>query len=461
MTRSIPNPHPTTLPVALTIAGSDSGGGAGIQADLKTFEALGCFGTSAITAITAQNTMGVRSIQGIDPQIVKDQIDAVVEDLAPGAAKTGMIATPELIRLVAASIKQHGLPTVVDPVMVAASGARLIQDDAVETLKKELVPVARLITPNRMEAETLTGHKIETLEDMERAGRELLELGPGGVLVKGGHMDTEDTVVDILVTRKGIRRFEKPRIDTKDTHGTGCTLAAGIAAGLAKGLDMEAAIRESEALLEHGLLFSHGVGEGPGPVHHLAKLRNDAARWQVLTEVRLAREELLAVPGAHRLCAEVGMNLAACTPYAIDALDVVATEGRITTAKTPLGKRLVASGPVEFGASKHMARLLLTLRAFDPEVGAVMNVRHTPETLDALKTLGWDVVEADRAHEPETVKEKGSSMDWAARYAMQERPDAPDAITDPGEPGKEAMVRLIAGGPGELVERFRELAEHV
>lgn len=454
-------PTPATLPVALTIAGSDSGGGAGIQADLKTFEALGVFGTSAITAITAQNTTGVRSIQGMDAQIVKDQIDMVVEDLKPGAAKTGMIATPDLIRLVANSIQEYQLAVVVDPVMVAASGARLIQDDAVEALKNELFPVASLITPNRMEAETLTGHKIENLDDALRAGRELLELGPKAVLVKGGHIDGMQEVVDLLVTREGTQQFKKPRIDTRATHGTGCTLAAGIAAGLAKGLDQEAAIRQAEDLIEHGLRFGYTMGTGSPSVHHLARLRNDAARWQVLTELRLAREELLEIPGGTRLCAEVGMNLAACTPYAVDALDVAATEGRITSATTPAGIRLVANGSIDFGASKHMARLLLTLRRYDPEIGAVMNVRHTPKVLAALEALGWDVVEADRANEPEQVKEQGSSMDWAARFAMQDRTEAPDAITDPGEPGKEAMVRLIAGGPGELVEMFTDLVEQV
>ncbi len=469
MTKTTPDPRdpnglrptPATLPVALTIAGSDSGGGAGIQADLKTFEALGCFGTSAITAITSQNTTGVRSIQGMDAQIVQDQIDMVVEDLRPTAAKTGMIATPDLIRLVAGSIKEHGLPTVVDPVMVAASGARLVQDDALESLKSDLIPVARLITPNRMEAETLTGHKVEDHDDALRAGRELLELGPEAVLVKGGHMDSDREVVDLLVTKQGVQQFKKPRIDTQATHGTGCTLAAGIAAGLAKGLELETAIREAEDLIEHGLRFGYTMGTGSPSVHHMARLRNDAARWRVLTELRLAREELLEIPEGARLCAEVGMNLASCTPYAVDPLDVAATEGRITSSNTPAGKRLVANGSVDFGASKHMARLLLTLRHYDPEIGAVMNVRHTPAVLDALKALEWDVVEADRANEPEQVKEQGSSMDWAARFAMQGRNEAPDAITDPGEPGKEAMVRLMAGGPGEVVEMFADLVEQV
>jgi hydroxymethylpyrimidine kinase / phosphomethylpyrimidine kinase / thiamine-phosphate diphosphorylase len=452
--------HLVDLPVALTIAGSDSGGGAGIQADLKTFEAMGCFGTSAITAITAQNTTGVRSIQGIDPQVVRDQIEAVVEDLSPKAAKTGMIATPQLIEVVAEAVKRYELRVVVDPVMVAASGAKLVQDDAVEALKSRLIPLARVLTPNRMEAETLTGSKITDQESAERAGRMLLELGPRAVLVKGGHIEGE-SAVDLLVTNKGTMRFEKPRIDTDATHGTGCTLAAAIAAGIAQDKELESAVREAEALIEHGLRYGYAMGSGSPAVHHSARLRNDAARWRVLTELRVAREQLLATPGASRLCAEVGMNLAACTPYAVDALDVAATEGRITRATTPTGRRLVANGAVDFGASKHMARLLLTLRHYDPQVGAVMNVRYTQEIVDALHELDWDVVEADRANEPVDNKAGGSSMDWAARFAMQDRQQAPDAITDPGEPGKEAMVRLIGSGAGEVVERFALLADRV
>jgi hydroxymethylpyrimidine kinase / phosphomethylpyrimidine kinase / thiamine-phosphate diphosphorylase len=459
-----PTPATSTRnpPVALTIAGSDSGGGAGIQADLKTFEALGCFGTSAITAITAQNTTGVKSIQTLDPEIVRDQIDMVVADLKPGAAKTGMLATAALIETVAAAITHHNIPTVVDPVMVATSGARLIAEDAIVTLRKTLLPVARLITPNRMEAEALTGIEIHTLADAERAATRLLEEGAQAVLLKGGHIEETPNIVDLLVTREGVTRHEKRRIRTSNTHGSGCTLAAAIAAGLAKGATLHDAVAEAERLIDYALQNAHQLGRGEGPVQHLAMLRNDAARGATLTGLRDARDQILATPGAARLVAEVGMNIAVATPYAIGPDDVAALEGRITRANTPRGFVPIHAGGVAFGASKHMSRLLLTLREHDPQVRAVMNIRHEAETLQALKDMGWDVVEADRRHEPQDSRAReGSSMDWAARHVMRDRSDAPDAITDPGEPGKEPMIRLIAHDLDMLLAKASELAARV
>lgn len=254
-------------PIALTVAGSDSGGGAGIQADLKTFHAFGVYGTSAITAITAQNTQGVTAIHPVPLDDVRAQIDAVVSDLRPAATKTGMLATSELVATVARAIREHGLGRyVLDPVMVATSGDRLLEEDAVASVARELVPLARLVTPNLQEAAILAEMDIETTDDMVAAGRRILELGAAAVLVKGGHLENE--VVDVLLTPDGERRWTRPRIETRHTHGTGCTLSAAVAAGLALGSDLADAVDRAVGFTARAIASAPGLGSGRGPVNH-------------------------------------------------------------------------------------------------------------------------------------------------------------------------------------------------
>lgn len=257
----------TTLPIALTIAGSDSGGGAGIQADLKTFHAFGVFGTSAITAVTAQNTRGVSAIHRIPLPDVRAQIDAVVEDLRPRAVKTGMLATSALVTTVGAAIRDHGLDRyVLDPVMVATSGDRLLEEDAVDTIVRDLIPLAALVTPNLHEAAILADMRVQSTDQMLEAGRRILELGAGAVLVKGGHL--EGDVVDILVDGDGEHRWTRPRLDTRHTHGTGCTLSAAITAVLALGKEMPEAADIGIRFVGRAIEEAPGLGSGRGPVNH-------------------------------------------------------------------------------------------------------------------------------------------------------------------------------------------------
>ncbi len=256
-------------PIALTIAGSDSGGGAGIQADLKTFHAFGVYGTSAITAVTAQNTVGVHRVHPVPLDDVLAQIDAVAGDLRPAATKTGMLATSELVSLVASAIRGHALtPYVLDPVMVATSGDRLLESKAVSTIAEELVPLATLVTPNLHEAGMLAGMDVARPDEMVEAGRRILGLGADAVLLKGGHL--EGTIVDILLTEDDEQRWSRQRIDTPHTHGTGCTLSAAIAAGLALGLELPDAVERGVAFIGRAIAEAPGFGSGRGPVNHFA-----------------------------------------------------------------------------------------------------------------------------------------------------------------------------------------------
>lgn len=253
--------------IALTIAGSDSGGGAGIQADLKTFHAFGVFGTSVITAITAQNTLGVTAVHAIPLDVVRAQIDAVASDLPPAALKTGMLATGDLVRTVAAAIRDHGLAGyVLDPVMVSTSGHRLLDADAEETLARELLPLAALVTPNLHEARILTGKDVTTLDEMRRAARALVERGAGAALVKGGHLDGD--AVDLFWDGSSEAVWRKPRLDTRHTHGTGCTLSAAVCAGLARGRTLHDAAETAVRWVAGAIETAPGLGSGHGPVNH-------------------------------------------------------------------------------------------------------------------------------------------------------------------------------------------------
>lgn len=277
MTSLIPPSSTPSLPSTrryvrvLSIAGSDSGGGAGIQADLKTFAALGCYGMTAITAITAQNTCGVTGIHGIPPEMLKAQIDAVVQDIGVDAVKIGMLHSPEVVRVVADAIRTYQLPHVVlDPVMVATSGDRLIAAETVSVLVQELFPLAEIITPNLDEAGWLLGRSIKGVETLDEAAQALCALGAHAALLKGGHLPG-DWVVDVLATRSGVRqRLESARIATPNGHGTGCTLSSAIAAHLAQGLPLQQAVERARAYILGAIAAGADVttGRGHGPLNH-------------------------------------------------------------------------------------------------------------------------------------------------------------------------------------------------
>lgn len=260
-------------PRVLIIAGSDSGGGAGIQGDLKTVEALGGFGTTVITAITAQNTLGVTAVHPIPPEIITAQGRVVLGDIGADAIKTGMVGARAAIEATAALLTEaSAIPAVVDPVMIAKSGAALLDDDDVDVFTTLMLPRAALLTPNAPEAERLTGRAVATVEDLRRAGEALLAMGPGAVLMKGGHVPG-DTVVDILMTPRGEQRFTSPRQMTRHTHGTGCATASACAAGLAAGLSLPDAVAAAHAFIQGAIRHAPGLGAGAGPLLHAWRQR--------------------------------------------------------------------------------------------------------------------------------------------------------------------------------------------
>ena len=447
-------------PVALTIATSDSGGGAGVQADLKTMEACGVFGTSVLAATTAQNTRGVDSVHVLPIEEIDAQLDAVLEDFAIGAAKTGMLATAAVVETVAERAASFSFPLVVDPVMVAASGDRLLEPEG-EAAYEHLIAEATLVTPNADETTVLTDIDVKDERTAIDAGEAIVDMGADAALIKGGHVPGE-TVADVLVTPEDTTTIDHPRIETEATHGSGCTLASAIAARLAHGAALEAAVADGIELLSRAVRYPIDVGEGPGVVHHLVDLRERAARQETAEAVAGVVEEVVA-RDASPLVPEVGMNVVGATPYAERTGETAAVEGRIT--RTFSG--IQPNRGVRFGASSHVARFLLSAREAEPALQYALNCRFDADVEDALGALDGPVGEYDRSAEPEDVKRtEGSTMEWGARqvFGGNENDDAtgrsesesgetPVAVIDRGEVGKEALTKIVASDPDTLVER--------
>lgn len=443
-------PAPETRPVALTIAGSDSGGGAGIQADLKTMEAAGIFGTSAVTAVTAQNTQGVTSTHVLPVEAITAQIDAVLEDFAVRATKTGMLATAPVITRLAERAGDLD-PLVVDPVMVAATGDRLLDREA-ESAYDQLIGRATLTTPNADEAAVLTGTEVTDHGSAVAAGEALLDTGVDAALIKGGHVPG-DVVEDVLVTPEGVETFEHPRVDTDATHGSGCTLASAITARLAQGAELPDAVDAGVSFMERAVRYHLDVGEGPGAVHHLVGIRERASRQPTAESVAGIVRRLVDA-NVSALVPEVGMNVVGATPYAEIPGETAAVEGRITRTLSGIHP----NRGVRFGASSHVARFLLAAREVDPSLRFAVNCRFDDAIEAALDALDGPVVEIDRSDEPAPAVE-GSTMEWVARRAFDRAGGTPVAVFDRGDVGKEPITRVIARDQATVIDQTHALAE--
>ena len=444
-------PAPVTPPVVCTIAGSDSGGGAGVQADLKTVEAGGGFGTSVVTSVTAQNTTGVASTHVLPVEEVEAQAAAVVEDFDVAAVKTGMLATTPVVELVTDRVAGLDCPAVVDPVMVAASGDRLLEPQA-EDAYAGLVAESTLVTPNVDEAEVLTGRKVTDPESAAAAGEDLVDIGADAALVKGGHLEGED-VVDVLVTGDTVETLRHARVDTAATHGSGCTLSSAVATRLAHGDDLATAVQEGVDLLARAVRYNLDVGEGPGAVHHTVGIRGQAARQPTAEHVeqvlRALRERDVSP-----LVPDAGMDVVGATPYAETEGECAAVEGRVT--RTLDG--VAAPRGVRFGASTTVAGALLAAREADAALRFAANCRYNQGVEAALADLDGLVVEYDRE---EHVDDSGVvATRQGVRAAVAGTSGTPVAAVGEGGP-KEPLVTLFATDTGTLVDRVTMLAETV
>ncbi len=439
------------FPVVLTIAGSDPSGGAGIQQDLRTFSVLGGFGAAVPTALTVQNSQGVFEVMPVPTENLDLQLQKVLEDVPVVAAKTGMLVNEEIVKKCAEHLdtfKPEFL--VVDPVMYSKNGHVLLDTPGWEAMKEFILPIADVITPNMEEAEAMWGRPVKDLNDMRSAVVEIQEKWKkAAIVVKGGHLGG-DTVVDIICLPGGeVHEITRQRIENPHTHGTGCAYSAALTLFLAKGMDMVAACKAAAHFMTLSIKGGFKIGDGTGPVNPLAYLRNEVERGKVLHGLEAAWE-LLSSHKCRALVPEVQINLGYALPYALTTEDVAAFPGRIVGLREGVAR----VGCPTFGASSHVARIILTAMESDPTIRSAMNIRYDESYLKRAKALGYGVAEFTRAEEPDHVKEKeGSSLVWGVTQAMRNHTGIPDVIFDTGDIGKEPIIRVLGCNPTEVVEK--------
>jgi hydroxymethylpyrimidine/phosphomethylpyrimidine kinase len=437
---------------ALTIAGSDSSGGAGIQADLKTFAAHRVTGQSVVASITAQNTRGVLSTFHPPSGVVADQLEALFADGQPDAVKTGMLGNAENVQTVARLLKRRRVwRLVVDPVIRSSGGKTLLSAAGVRTLMESLLPLATLVTPNLKEAEILSGVRIKTPKDRLKAARAILKTGVASVLIKGGHLRgrPEDFYFD------GGRPLvlDGPRLTGEDVHGTGCVLAAAIAAQLALGEDPPTAVCLAKKFIGVAIRGAIRSGEGVACVEPLAGLYREEEKSGLIRRLSGAME-ILKEAKIGRLVPEVQSNIGIGLEGATGHDDVLAFPGRINR----LGDDIVTFAPAAFGGSRHVANVVLAAMRHDPAMRAVMNIRCDSELIAICRRLKFSMASFDRAEEPVRVKVKeGSSLEWGTDTAIGRFGRVPDIVYDLGGMGKEEMIRVIAPNIEMLVEKVLKI----
>jgi hydroxymethylpyrimidine kinase/phosphomethylpyrimidine kinase len=443
------------LKIALSIAGSDSGAGAGIQADLKTFSALGVYGCTAITAITAQNTRKVSDILEISPAMVEQQIRSVMTDMPPDAIKIGMVYGRQTIDAVRRSLKRSKVPIVLDPIFAAGTGAKLLRDDAFNSFVSKLLPMCTLVTPNRIEAERLAGIRIRTEGDGIKAAKKISRLGAENVIVKGGHFGAS-SVTDLLLDSKGrVTRITNPRIKIEESHGSGCNFSSAVTAYLAKGAALHGACMMANEYVHVAIKNAVRVGRGLPVTNPLSAIYRDASRYRVLAELQAAVEQVSALADFYKLIPETQTNFVYALPDAADASDVAGVRGRIVR----IGNSAVPASYIEFGASKHMASAIIGYMRVNPAFRSVINIRFNAELVKTCRSL-FSVSSYDRSREPRGVKKKeGSSVSWGTLAALSRNPKA-EVIYHKGDVGKEPMITVFGRNPGEVAAKIKAILEN-
>jgi len=441
----------------LTIAGSDPSGGAGIQQDLRVFSQLGAYGMAAVASLTVQNTKGVKGFVPTDPQLLRDQIEFLLEDVRPHGIKTGMLGSGENIRMVARSLEGLDVPIVVDPVLVATSGDHLFEG-AKSAFYQDLFPLATVITPNIHEASALAELEVVDLVGMKKAAKVLKGYGPSWVVVKGGDLDG-DEVVDLLYDGVDFHHFPHPRIPLAgESHGTGCAFASTLTVLLARGMDAPRAYEEALALMELYIRGAEGVGRGAIPANPLVLGERRGAKGVVLERLRKAMEELETLDYGGLLVPEVQVNLCEAIPLARNHSEVAGIKGRIVR----WGDRMRSVGCPAFGASRHVANIVLTAMGFDPFMRAAINIKFEEDWIPLLEASPLDVAFFSRKDEPIKVKEReGSTLEWGVNRVCSRLDRVPDIIYDRGDVGKEPMIRIIGRNALTVVEKAKMVLDLV
>lgn len=428
-----------SMRTALTVAGSDSIGGAGIQADVKAMSVVGVHAASVITAVTAQNTCGVDGILPIPEEFIKAQLEAVLKDCDIKAVKTGMLYSAEIVGTVADILEDHEMPLIVDPVMVSGTGSSLSDDGYASALKKKLLPMCELVTPNKHEAEVLAKMKIKTRDDLMLAC-ELIGKQGSSVLMKGGHFNTP-TVVDYLYLSSEFTKMEYPRL-RKAGHGSGCVLSSFITANMAKGLDIVNAVLKSRELIQESISTQYAIGKGDVVVNTMVKLKGDTDKFQVLDALDAAAAKIVdTVPD--ELVPKGGMNIAMALKDAAGPEEIAAIDKRMVVHNGILRK----NGPAKFGTAEGLSYILLTVMKHSPETRCIMSIAYGDDIMDVMEEVGMTSVTAEMG------KDKFSE---ATEKALRKCKGIPDAIVDKG-PKKDRVIRILAKDTEDMLAKLEEI----
>jgi hydroxymethylpyrimidine kinase / phosphomethylpyrimidine kinase / thiamine-phosphate diphosphorylase len=443
--------------IALSIAGSDSGAGAGIQADLKTFSALEVYGCTAITAITAQNTKQVAEIFEISPPMVEQQIRSVMTDMPPNAIKIGMVYSSPIIDAVYRSLKKttSKIPIVLDPILAAGTGAKLLRSEAYKSFVSKLIPLSTLVTPNRMEAEKLADIVIKRENDAIEAARRIKKLGAENVIVKGGRFGSTD-VTDVLLDSKGnIMKFTNPRLKIMEIHGSGCNFSSAITAYLAKGMPLAEACKMANEYIHTAIKNAIKIGKGLPIANPLSVIYRDANRYHTMVELQQAVEQVSMLDGFYKLIPETQANFVYALLDAVYVSDVAAVRGRIIK----IGNTAAPASYIKFGASSHVASAIIAYMSVNPEFRSAINIRFDERIVDVCKSL-FSVASYNRTKEPKKIKRKeGSTVAWGILAALSKNSLA-DVIYHTGDIGKEPMISLFGRNPTEVVNKIKAILKN-
>jgi len=421
---------------ALTVAGSDSIGGAGIQVDIKAMAVVGVHATSVITAVTAQNTQGVDGIFPMPVDFIQAQLESVLKDCDIKAVKTGMLYNAEIVETVADILEDHEAPLVVDPVMVSGTGCSLCDDDFVKALKKKLLPICELVTPNRNEAEILAGMKIKNQDDITLAC-ELIGKQGSSVLFKGGHLNGPK-VTDYLYLSSEFNKLEYPRL-AKSGHGSGCCLSSFITANMAKGLDIVNSVIKSRDLIQESIATQYAIGKGDVVVNPMVKLKGDSDRFKILDALDNAANTVVdLVP--NEFVPKDGMNIAYALKDAAGPEEIAGIDRRLVVHNGILKK----NGPAKFGAAEHLSYILLEIMKHDPKARCIMSLAYRDDIISVMEEVGMTAV---------SVEMPKNGLSEATAKAIKTAGKIPDAIVDKG-PKKDRLIRLVARNPELLMQKL-------
>lgn len=441
---------------ALSIAGSDSSGGAGIQADMKTMSALGIYSCTVITVITAQSTSNVDHILPLGAQVIKKQIKSVLSDIPISAIKIGMVYNNEIITAVSDVLDSCKIPIILDPIVSAGTGAQLLQKEFLKDFKNKLIPICDVITPNIHEAETLSGIKIKTEEDIRKTALKIQELGAKNVIVKGGHFrNANETIIDIMLDeQRKFTIFKNPRMKIVETHGSGCNFSAAVTSFMAMKYPVVNACLLANKYVHKSIIKTVKIGKGIPVNNPISSMYEESCRYQVIEELGKAVETLVNMKNFAYLIPETQSNLVYAIPNAKGIEDVAGVSGRIVK----VGNKSVPTSGIKFGASKHVASSILEYMKTNQMVRSALNIRNDKSILYKCNRL-FKTSQYERNLEPKTIKEKeGKSISWGVRMALSKNPDA-DVVYHLGDVGKEPMIIIFGQSPQEVIDKVKKILD--